>query len=69
MNCPNCGKEMETGVIYSSCCPEWTTGGLRLRPAGNPFLSLQSFVSGYEYPGSALCRACGIALFPFEPKE
>ncbi len=84
MNCPNCGKEMEPGTMYS---PRgylfWTPeqeklknfqrpkGALRLHPVGDhtkSAFSPQALSALPQYSGT-ICRSCGTILFSFENKK
>ncbi len=84
MNCPNCGKEMEPGTMYS---PRgylfWTPeqeklknfqrpkGVVRLRPVGDHTKSAFSSkaLSALPQYSGAICRNCGTILFSFENKK
>ena len=83
MNCPNCGKSMETGTVYSNRYLYWTPeltkirnfhvpkDAFRLRPEGDhtrSALSPKALNSISQY-AAALCRTCGTVIFSFEPDE
>lgn len=84
MNCPQCGKGMEPGTVYSPCgYLFWTSqqeklknfqlpkDAVRLRPAGDrtrSAFSSKALSALPQYPGM-ICRSCGVILFPFENKE
>ena len=77
MNCPNCGREMEDGCVYS---PRgylfWTPeraplksfhrpkDAIRLRPTEDhtSAFSLKALSSSPQYSGT-FCHNCGIACF------
>ena len=84
MNCPNCGKEMEPGAVYSPRSYLWWTSeqeklkhfqrpkdAVRLRPVGDhtkAAFSPQALSTLPQYSGT-ICRSCGAILFSFENKE
>lgn len=83
MNCPKCGKPMEEGTMYSAHYPYWTPerteirsfyvpkDAFRLRPVGdhtNSPLSPKAISSIHQFD-TAICRACGTAVFSFEHKK
>lgn len=84
MNCPNCGKEMEPGAVYSPRGYLWWTSeqeklknfqrpkdAVRLRPVGDhtkSAFSPQALSALPQYSGT-VCRSCGAILFSFENKD
>ena len=51
MNCPKCGKPMESGTMYADKYPYWTQ---------------QKNLPVFRTPKTMLCRACGIVCFPYQ---
>ena len=80
MNCPTCGKEMESGTMYCNHYPYWTLDReiknlrrpkdpFRLRPMGDHTpspLSPKAISSIHQYRDTMLCRSCGTVIFSFE---
>ena len=75
MKCPNCGNEMETGVLRTDKYPCWTQQKelpifrkpkdlVTLRPVDDEAVSLLTRDPFPEYPEAMLCRGCGLAAFP-----
>ena len=80
MNCPKCGKPMESGTMYAGKYPLWTQrkkpplfrapkDRVILRPLGDTSVGDFAFPF-HNYPDTMLCRACNIACFSFQlPSE
>lgn len=80
MNCPKCGKEMESGTMYTEKYPFWTQQEappvfraprdmVRFRPVGDTSSSRFSVFPFHEYPDTMHCRACGITVFSYQRWE
>ena len=76
MNCPKCGKPMESGTMYADKYSYWTQqknlpvfrtpkDKVILRPLGDTSSGNFSFPF-HDYPDTMLCRACGIVCFPYQ---
>ena len=76
MNCPKCGKPMESGTMYAGKYPLWTQrkkpplfrapkDRVILRPLGDTSVGDFAFPF-HNYPDTMLCRACNIACFSFQ---
>ena len=73
MNCPNCGKEMEKGFMHTQKYPFWTQQELRvfkaptdqidLGPLDDDDTSMFTRDPFPEFPGTELCRECGLVVF------
>ena len=79
MNCPQCGTEMESGTLYADKYPYWTQSDklpvfhlpkdrVILRPVGDTSTGSFSFPF-HDYPGVCLCRACGLAVIPYQKPD
>ncbi len=73
MNCPNCGKEMEAGLMmpYKPCFLEWAPGHLifpfprKNRVKLHPTEPLDTAFDIPEYP-ALICRSCKTVLFQYQ---
>jgi len=77
MNCPNCGKEMETGGVYTHKYITWYTDAPPvfrvskeniIRPRGDTSTGCFG-LPGHSYPQCCRCRACGLILIPYQQNE
>ena len=80
MNCPKCGAPMQKGVMYSGKYPYWTRqenlpvfrtpkDAVILRPLGDTSNGSFSAFPFHQYPDICLCRACGLAVIPYQVSE
>ena len=77
MNCPNCGKEMESGFLLTHGArgtpPTWAESGpgwilspkgkIRLEPPGGDTIAS---VMTPTYPGTHICKTCKTVVFQYE---
>ena len=74
MNCPKCGKEMESGNLHTQKYPFWTRQELRffrgptdqvdLGPLDDDDTSMWTRDPFPTFSGAMLCRGCGLVTFP-----
>lgn len=76
MKCPECGKEMESGTMYTGKYPYWTqqenTPVFRtpkdmvlLREQGDDSTGHFDGFPFHEFPETMVCRTCKIVVFQY----
>lgn len=76
MNCPKCGKEMESGTMYTGKYPYWTQQEkppvfrapkdmVLLREPGDDSTGRFDELPFHGFPETMLCRICKVVVFPY----